>query len=114
MSMEDFGAFDEPNNNNLNFDAGDDDAFAAASDPFAVAGGMQMNSQTAAPMMAGPKHDDYTPEELEIIQRVDLEQQDRKKQLYEKMQQEESAKNERKIAGQQALNEWRMQRDTEV
>tara|TARA_B110000305_G_C18768765_1_gene328635 strand:+ start:68 stop:256 length:189 start_codon:yes stop_codon:yes gene_type:complete len=62
MSMEDFGAFDEPNNNNLNFDADGDDAFAAASDPFAVAGGMQMNSQSAAPMMAA-KHDDYTPEE---------------------------------------------------
>ena len=76
MSMDEFGAFDEPNNNNLNFDAGEDDAFAAASDPFDVAGGMTMNSQSmaaGAPMMAGSKHDDYTPEEVEIMQRVEQE-----------------------------------------
>ena len=72
--MEEFGNFDD--NNNLNFDANDDDAFAAASDPFAMAGGMQMNAQSntyASPMMAAPKHDDYTPEEIEIIQRVETE-----------------------------------------
>ena len=42
--MEGFGDFDD-NTNNLNFDAADDDdAFAAAQDPFAMAGGMQMNN----------------------------------------------------------------------
>tara|TARA_B110001450_G_scaffold222459_1_gene219039 strand:+ start:102 stop:296 length:195 start_codon:yes stop_codon:yes gene_type:complete len=56
------------------FGAADDgDAFAEAgmtSDPFA-AGGMQMASQEAdfsAPR--GMKHDDYTPEELEMIEKV--------------------------------------------
>ena len=67
-----------------------------------MAGGMQMNSQSsmAAPMMAGPKHGDYTEEELAIIERVEQEQQDAKRLLFEKMQQEEQAKNARKLAGQ--------------
>ena len=56
----------------------------AGEDPFASAGGMQMNMQSnvysgGAPMPSGSKHDDYTPEEMEIIQRVEQEQQDRKR-----------------------------------
>ena len=86
MSMEDFGDFGqtEPSSTQLDFGGGGDDEFAAAEDPFASAGGMQMNMQSnsgfgsGAPMMAA-KHDDYTPEELEIIQRVEEEQQERKK-----------------------------------
>ena len=46
---------------------------------------MQMSNQSAPPMMAAPKHDDYTPEELEIMQKIELEQEERKRQLYEKM-----------------------------
>ena len=83
--MEEFGNFDDAPNN-LNFD-NDDMSYQPVADPFAMAGGMQMNSQSSmsAPMMAaGPKHGDYTEEELEIIQRVEQEQQDRKRQLYEK------------------------------
>ena len=68
------------------------DAFAEAgtSDPFAAAGGMQMASQEAdysAPRAL--KHDDYTPEELEMIEKVSQQEQERKKALYEKMQAEE-------------------------
>ena len=53
--------------------AEDGDAFAEAgtSDPLAAAGGMQMASQEAdfgAPRAL--KHDDYTPEELELIENV--------------------------------------------
>ena len=85
MSMEDFGDFGqtEPSSTQLDFGGGDDEFVAAAEDPFASAGGMQMNMQSnsgfgsSAPM--GSKHDDYTPEELEIIERVEQEQQERKK-----------------------------------
>ena len=63
------------------FGADGDDAFASAgADPFAAAGGMQMQSQStdfATEMSMGPRtmsqQDDYTPEELEIIQRVEQE-----------------------------------------
>ena len=67
--MDDFGNFDEDN-----FDANDDMSYSAPQDPFAAAGGMQMNTQSAAFAAASPlgqKKDDYTPEEMEIIERVD-------------------------------------------
>ena len=70
MSMDEFGNFDEQDPNTLNFDAGDDDAFASAQDPFAMAGGIQMSNQSnafAAGAPTGQKHDDYTSEELEIM-----------------------------------------------
>ena len=61
--MDEFEAFGAPEG---------DDAFAAAqSDPFAAAGGMQMASQE--PDFSAPKslkHDDYTPEELQLIEQV--------------------------------------------
>ena len=62
----------------------------------------------------GQKHDDLTDEEIEIIQRVDNEQQNRKRELYEKMQQEENEKDQRKLSGQQSLSEWKNARDGEV
>ena len=67
-----------------------------------------------APAMAGPKHDDLTEEEIAIIGRVEQEQQERKRKLFEKMQQEEQEKNARKVAGQQALDEWKKKREAEV
>ena len=42
--MDGFGNFDE-DTNNMNYDNNEEDAFAAAQDPFNAAGGMQMNSQ---------------------------------------------------------------------
>ena len=42
--VDEFGAFDEQPNNNLNFDQTEDDAFAAASDPFNMDNGMAMNT----------------------------------------------------------------------
>ena len=62
----------------------------------------------------GQKHDDLTAEEIEIIQRVDNEQQNRKRELYEKLQQEENEKDQRKLSGQQSLSEWKNTRDGEV
>ena len=77
--MDDFGDFGEtnPSTQNLDFGGGDEEFVnAPGDDPFAAAGGMQMNNQSNAFAGSAPmaqKHDDYTPEELEIIQRVDLE-----------------------------------------
>ena len=99
--MDGFGNFDEEPNN-MNYDNNDEDAFSAAQDPFNASGGMQMSSQSqsfAATAPMGSKHDDLTPEEIEIIERVDSEQQNRKRELYEKLQQEENEKNDRKLAG---------------
>ena len=62
----------------------------------------------------GQKHDDLTEQEIEIIQRVENEQQNRKRELYEKVTQAEDDKHQRKLKGQQALSEWKSSRDNEV
>ena len=91
--MEDFGQFeDNTQATNLDFGESGDDAFASAvaSDPFASAGGMQMQSQNPADGFGSSpsrlKHDDYTPEELELIAKTEEANQERKKALYEKQQ----------------------------
>ena len=95
MSMEDFGQFEDTQANNLNFEDGDD-AFASAvpSDPFAAAGGMQMSSQQPDDFSSPSrlKHDDYTPEELELIAKAEEANQERKKASYLKQQEEEQQK----------------------
>ena len=62
-------------------------------------GGSNMGFQPAAPVPG----DDYSPEEREIINRVEQEEDDRKRALFEKQQEEQRLKNERKATGQAAL-----------
>ena len=62
-------------------------------------GGMDMGFSPSAPVPA----DDYTPEEREIINRVEQEEDDRKRALFERQQEEQRLKNERKATGQAAL-----------
>lgn len=46
--------------------------------------------------MSPSKVNDYTPEEQAMIERVEAEQQDRKRLLYEKQVKEQEEKNKRK------------------
>ena len=71
-------------------------------DPFASAGGIQMSGQSdsfAAVGLSQPEND-YTFEEQDIIQRVQTEQEDKKRQLYEKQMAEDTEKQSRKLAAQ--------------
>lgn len=65
--------------------------------------GMNMGFQPAAPVAS----DDYTPEEREQIQRVEEEEDERKRSLFERQQDEQRLKNERKTTGQSALADWK-------
>ena len=88
-------------------------------DPFAGAmGGMQMNAQVdmgdlgafaAAPALPGM--DDYTEEELAMIQKTELENDARKQALFEKQKAETTEKTERKMKGQQWLADWKARTD---
>ena len=60
------------------------------------------------------KHDDYTPEELELISKTEEANQERKKALYQKQQEEEQEKQKRKLAAQQALSEWKAEREKQI
>ena len=113
--MADFGEFEETQPTNLDFGESGEDAFASAvaSDPFMSTGGMQMQSQSADNSSPSRlKHDDYTEEELEMMAKVEEVNQERKKALYLKQTEEEQEKQQRKLAAQQALSEWKAERDS--
>ena len=112
-----FDEFERQEDGGVGLDFGEsaDDAFGAAvaNDPFA-GGGMHMSSQSPDPMMGAGHFSDYTPEEKELMQRVDAEQQDRKRVLYEKQVKEQEDKNKRKQDAQAELSKWKNQRDMEI
>ena len=106
--MEGFENFDEggfaTSTNPTDLDFGDnanEDIFAAA--------GMSMNSQSnmGSNMNRAQGEDDLTPEEQDIIQRVEGEMQEKKRLLYEKQTQEEVEKTQRKQSAQTQLEEWK-------
>ena len=104
--MDGFENFDEgafgssTNPTQLDFgESANEDIFASA--------GMTMNSQQNFGGMNQAKEDDLTPEEQEIVQRVEGEMQEKKRLLYEKQNQEEVEKTERKQAAQKQLEEWK-------
>lgn len=90
------------NASNLDFgESAQEDIFAAA--------GMSMNSQQnmGSNMGRGGAEDDLTPEEHEIMQRVEEELQEKKRQLFEKQNNEDQEKMQRKQSAQQSLEEWK-------
>lgn len=103
--MDGFENFDEgafgssTNPTQLDFGEGQEDIFAAA--------GMSMNSQSNFGGPSKANDDDLTPEEQEIVQRVESEMQEKKRLLFEKQNQEEVEKTERKQAAQKQLEEWK-------
>ena len=54
--------------------------------------------------------DDLTPEEQEQIARVEAEQQDRSRALFDKQNEEERLKQERKASAQTWLADWQQNR----
>ena len=58
-----------------------------------------MNSQANTDFISPSRvdKDDYSEDELALIDKVEQENQDRKKALYEKMMKEETDKDERKL-----------------
>ena len=75
--MEGFGDFGDENTMNYS------ESQFESQQPFGD-GGMQMNAQSNFPMPAQKIDNDLTPEEQELIEKVQLEDQDRKKALYDK------------------------------
>ena len=107
--MEGFEDFENQNAFGSSTNASNLDFGANAQEDIFAAAGMSMNSQSnvGSNVNRGGAEDDLTPEEQEIVQRVELEMQEKKRQLYEKQTSEDEEKNQRKQAAQQALEEWK-------
>ena len=117
--MNDFADFSQvdtqPSNNADAFGAfGDGVQMAPQEDAFADAGLPSMSSGfDSQAAFSGPPApaEDYTDEELQLLKKVEEENEDRKRKLYEKMQEESEKKRERKAAAQLKLQEWKSERD---
>ena len=91
-----------------------EDAFASAGLIEPGMGGANMMSGGSDFSQFGPGADDYTEEELQLLKDVEQANEDRKKALYEKLQQESEGKRQRKEKAQAQLLEWKAQRDGEA
>ena len=56
---------------------------------------------------ASSQGNDYTEEEIELMQKAEEENQERKRRLYQTVQEESRIKAERKLKAQAALAEWK-------
>ncbi len=58
--------------------------------------------------------DDLTEEELQHLATIELQQEERKRQLYEKQVQEEEMKREQKMKARQQLEQWEKERQQQT